>query len=85
MLSRHLQVSNARLLVAGQAAHAQKPAHRRVHAADNVLAESCGHQSVRAIVADGEQLLSPGGRLFGEVQRGQILLLNQSRIVCLQS
>jgi hypothetical protein len=37
-----------------------------------------------AVVANREQLLSPGGRFFGVVQGSQILFFNQRRIICLQ-
>src|SRR5581483_10285070 len=41
-VSDQLQLLNARLLVSGKPAQAHQPAHRRRHAADQILADSAG-------------------------------------------
>src|SRR5580704_7105040 len=66
------KIGDPALLVGGQATHAENPAHRGGHAADDVFAEPGGEQTVIAIGADGEQLLRPGGSFLGEVERSQV-------------
>ena len=59
VFSGHPQVRDTTLLVAGQSAHAQQPAHRRRHAADNVLAESGRHQHVGTVVDRPQEAAAP--------------------------
>ena len=70
MLSCGVEVGDSTLLVRGKTFHAQNPAHRCGHTADDVLAEAGGEQRIVTVVAHGEQLLRRCGSLLGEVQRG---------------
>lgn len=84
-LRRQLQVSDARLLIAGQSTDAHQPPHRRCHAPDNVLAESRRQLRVVTVRTNRQQLLRPRRSLLGIVQGHQIPLLNQRGMVGLQS
>src|SRR5271156_3522840 len=84
-LRRQLQVGDATFLVARQSPHPHQPAYRRRQASNNVFAESRRQLRIVTIRTHRQQLLRPRRRLFGVVQRRQISLLNQRRIVVLQS
>jgi hypothetical protein len=73
------------LLVSGQAAHAQHPAHWCRHAPDDVFAEAGGDEHIVTTVANGEQLLRPRRSFFGEVERIQIVFLDEGSVIGLQA
>ena len=64
-------------LISCNAPEAQDPAYRSGHRSNNVTADAAGQVSVIAIRIGREQLLRPGRRLFGVVQRRQIALFDK--------
>ena len=80
-ISCHLQFFYALLLVAGNPAQAHQPAHGRIHAANNVLAETAGHVSVVEIVVYRQGLRRPVVGLLGIPQRTKLLVVDQRRVV----
>src|SRR5438270_1956294 len=79
------QVLYSALFVGGQSSHAKDPTNRGCHAANDVFTEARRQQSVVAVVTNREQLLPLGRSLFGEMQRCQVALFDERRVIGLQA
>src|ERR1700683_1844799 len=80
-----LQFGDSLLLVTRDTAQTYQPPNRRRHAANNVLAYARSEMSVEAIRIDRQQLSGPSCRFLCVMQRGDIPLLDQARVVGLES
>src|ERR1700678_1072712 len=80
-----LQFGDSLLLVTRNPAQTYQPPYRRRHAANNVLAYARSEMSVEAIRIDRQQLSGPSCCFLYLMQRGDIPLLDQARVVGLES